>query len=118
MNGILAESFDMSTPDTKVLYVIAMLNELHIGDPGLAYMQQLIAVKSKYDKAIVSLRFLMKRKELVLTTDSNHPQELVDDFNSDMSDEDFTERLSTSRTKAPKAIEKLRRLIKQQEFNK
>ena len=118
VNGILAESFDMSTPDTKVLYMIAMHNELHIGDPGLAYMQQLIAVKPKYDKAIVSLRFLMKRKELVLTTDSNHPQELVDDFNSDMSDEEFAERLSTSRTKAPKAIEKLRRLIKQQEFTK
>ena len=51
VNVLLGESFDMSTPDAKVLYMIAVLNELHIGDPGLAYIQQLIAARPMYNKA-------------------------------------------------------------------
>ena len=116
VNVLLAEHFDMSTPDVKVLYMIAMLNELHIGDPGLAYMQQLIAARPKYDKAILSLRQLMMRKGLVLVKSSDEKRELVDDFNSDMSNEEFAKRLSAAREKAPKAVDYLRRLIKRQEF--
>ena len=32
VNVLMGDVFDMSTPDCKVLYMIAMLNELHIGD--------------------------------------------------------------------------------------
>lgn len=116
VNVLLAETFDMSTPDAKVLYMIAMLNELHIGDPGLAYMQQLIAARPKYNKAILSLRQLMMRKGLVLVKSSDEKRELVDDFNSEMSNEEFAERLSVAREKAPKAVEYLRRVIRRQEF--
>ena len=116
VNVLMGDVFDMSTPDCKVLYSIAMLNELHIGDSGLNLMQQLIAARPKYDKAILSLRELMKRKEMVLVKTSNEPRELVDDFNSDMPEEEFAQKLQMVREKAPKAVEYLRRTIRRQEF--
>ena len=117
INALMGEIFDMSTPDTKVLYSIAMLNELHIGDPGLNLMQELIKAKPKYDKGILSLRMLMKRKGLVLVKSSDEPRELVDDFNSDMTEDEFAEKLHTTREKAPKAVDYLLRLIRRQEFH-
>lgn len=116
VNVLMGDVFDMSTPDCKVLYSIAMLNELQIGDPGLNLMQQLIAARPKYDKAILSLRELMKRKGMVLVKTSNEPRELVDDFNSDMPEEEFAQKLQMAREKAPKAVEYLRRTIRRQEF--
>ena len=116
VNVLMGDVFDMSTPDAKVLYSIAMLNELHIGDPGLSLMQQLVSVRPKYDKAILSLRFLMKRRGLMLVKTSDDPRELVDDFNSEMPEEDFCHKLKFAREKAPKAVEYLFRLIKKQEF--
>ena len=117
VNVLMGDVFDMSTPDAKVLYSIAMLNELHIGDPGLNLMQELIKARPKYNKGILSLRYLMKRKRLVLVKPSDDPRELVDDFNSDMPDEEFSQKLLTAREKAPKAIEYLLRLIRKQVFN-
>ncbi|MBQ9230862.1 MAG: AAA family ATPase [Prevotella sp.] len=116
VNVLMAENFDMSTPDAKVLYMIAMVNEMHVGDSGLAYMQQLIAARPKYDKAILALRYLMRRKGLVLVKSSDEKRELVDDFNSDMSNKEFAVKLSAAREKAPKSVDYLRRLIKRQEF--
>lgn len=116
VNVLMGDVFDMSTPDCKVLYSIAMLNELHVGDPGLNLMQQLIAARPKYDKAILSLRDLMKRKGMVLVKTSNEPRELVDDFNSDMPEKEFAHKLQMAREKAPKAVEYLRRTIRRQEF--
>ena len=116
VNVLMGDVFDMSTPDAKVLYSIAMLNELHIGDPGLNLMQELIKAKPKYDKGILSLRLLMKRKGLVLAKKSDEPRELVDDFNSDMSELEFTQKLHTAREKAPKVVDYLLRLIRKQEF--
>ena len=58
----------------------------------------------------------MMRKGLVLVKSSDEKRELVDDFNSDMSNEEFAERLSVAREKAPKAVDYLRRFIKRQEF--
>ena len=117
VNVLMGDVFDMSTPDTKVLYMIAMLNELHIGDDGLNLMKELIKAKPKYDKGILSLRFLMKRKGLVLVKTSDDPRELVDDFNSDITEEEFAQKLKTAREKAPKAVEYLLRLIKKQVFS-
>ena len=116
VNVLMGDVFDMSTPDTKVLYMIAMLNELHVGDNGLNLMQELIKAKPKYDKGILSLRFLMKRKSLVLVKTSDDPRELVDDFNSDIPEEEFAQKLAMAREKAPKAVEYLLRLIKKQVF--
>lgn len=116
VNVLMGDVFDMATPDAKVLYSIAMLNELHIGDPGLNLMQELIKAKPKYDKSIMSLRLLMKRKGLTLIKTSEETRELVDDFNSDMTEEAFSQKLVNAREKAPKAVEYLLRLIKKQEF--
>ncbi len=117
VNVLMGDVFDMSTPDAKVLYMIAMLNEMHIGDPGLNLMQELIKARPKYDKGILSLRFLMKRKGLALVKTSDDPRELVDDFNSNLANEDFAQKLKTAREKGPKAVEYLLRLIKKQVFN-
>ncbi len=117
VNVLMGDVFDMSTPDAKVLYSIAMLNELHVGDNGLNLMQELIKARPKYNKGILSLRFLMKRKGLQLVKTSDDPRELVDDFNSDISEEEFTQKLVTAREKAPKAVEYLLRLIKKQVFS-
>ena len=116
VNALMGDVFDMSTPDAKVLYSIAMLNELHIGDPGLNLMQELIKAKPKYNKGIMSLRYLMKRKGLSLVKTSNEPRELVDDFNSDITEDVFAQKLVSAREKAPKAVEYLLRVIKRQEF--
>ena len=97
--------------------MIGMLNELHIGDPGLNLMQHLIKARPKYDKGILSLRYLMKRKGLVLVKTTDEPRELVDDFNSDITDDEFAQKLRTAREKAPKAVEYLLRLIKKQVFS-
>ena len=116
VNVLMGDVFDMSTPDIKVLYMIAMLNELHVGDNGLNLMQELIKAKPKYDKGILSLRYLMKRKGLVLVKSSDDPRELVDEFNSDMAEDEFASKLAAAREKAPKAVEYLLRLIRRQEF--
>lgn len=116
VNVLMGDVLDMSTPDAKVLYMIAMLNEMYIGDPGLNLMQELIKARPKYDKGILSLRLLMKRKGLSLVKTSDDPRELVDDFNSDMVNEEFAQKLTTAREKAPKAVEFLLRLIKKQVF--
>lgn len=116
INSIMGDSFDMSTPDAKVLYMVAMLNETHIGEPGLNLMQELIKAKPKYDKGVLTLRYLMKRKGLHLIKTSDEPHELVDDFNSDVTNEEYAEKLVEARAKAPKAIEHLLRLIKRQKF--
>ncbi len=117
VNVLMGDVFDMSTPDCKVLYMIAMLNELHIGDNGLNLMQELIKAKPKYNKGILSLRYLMKRKGVALVKTSDAPRELVDDFNSDISAEEFVQKLVTTREKAPKAVEYLLRLIRKQVFS-
>ena len=93
-----------------------MLNEEHIGDNGLNLMQELIKAKPKYDKGILSLRYLMKRKGLSLVKASDDTRELVDDFNADISEEEFAQKLTAAREKAPKAVEYLLRLIKKQVF--
>lgn len=114
VNVELANYFDMSTPDAKVLYMIAILNETHIGDPGLDYMRKLIEAKPKYDKAIVSLRMLMKRHRMIL--ESPTESELVNIFNSDIDDEAFAKQLDEHRKNAPKSVAHLILRIKKQDF--
>lgn len=115
VNVLMGDVFDMATPDAKVLYMIAMLNELHIGDPGLGLMQKLVEAKPKYDRGILALRMLMKRHGIQLET--LQESELIDAFNSDMSEEEFAALLKVERENEPKAVNYLIRRIKKQEFN-
>lgn len=114
VNVLMGEVFDMAIPDAKVLYMIAMLNELHIGDPGLNLMQKLIEAKPKYDNGILGMRMLMKRRSIAL--DSPMGSELVEAFNSDMTEEEFERLLKEHRKKAPKSVRYLLRRIIKQEF--
>ncbi|MEE0689713.1 MAG: AAA family ATPase, partial [Bacteroidaceae bacterium] len=102
VNVLIGDTFDMATPDAKVLYMIAMLNEMHIGDPGLELMGRLVEAKPKYDKGIHAMRMLMRRHSIML--DSPQESELVDAFNSDMDEKAFDALLKECRNKAPKAV--------------
>lgn len=116
VNVLLGDAFDMSTPDAKVLYMIAMLNEMYVGDPGLNLMQILVGTRPKYDRGIHAMRMLMKRKNIML--DSPQESELIEAFNSDMSEHEFDSMLKDYRGKAPKDVSYLVQRIKKQEFNK
>lgn len=115
VNVLIGDTFDMATPDAKVLYMIAMLNELHIGDPGLELMGRLVEAKPKYDKGIHTMRMLMRRHGIML--DSPQESELVDAFNSDMDEKAFDALLKECRSKAPKAVSYLIQRIRKQDLN-
>lgn len=112
VNSKLAETFEMATPDAKTLFMVAMVNELYTGDPGLSMMQKLVEIRPKYDNGIVALRVLMQRRGLKLLESSDSPCELVVDFNSDMDSSDFMAKLKTCQKEAPKSIQLLLRRIK------
>lgn len=112
VNAKLAETFEMSTPDAKIIYMVATMNELHIGDPGIDLLRKLVEIRPKYDNGIITLRNLMSRKGLKLTESSDTPCELVLDFNSDMTSEEFAEKLKQARKDTPKSVTLLQRRIK------
>lgn len=109
----MKDAFNISTPDCKVLYMTAILNEKHLRNSGLTLMQHLIAVRPEYDNGIVTLRTMMRKKGIVLQM-ANDARELVDAFNSDMSESAFKQELTSTRAKAPKTVSYLVRLIKKQ----
>lgn len=112
VNSLLGEIFEMSTPDAKILYMVAMVNELHVGDPGINLMQRLVDIRPKYDNGIISLRQLMQCKGQKLSESTESPCELVVDFNSDMTLEEFTDKLKKCRRESPKSVTLLQRRIK------
>lgn len=117
VNCIIAESFNASTPDAKVIFMIAMVNELHLNDLGIDLMKLLVEIRPKYDNGIMALRMLMQRKGLKLTASSNSPCELVNNFNSEMSTDEFLEKLRICRKEAPKSVTLLIRRIKATTFD-
>lgn len=112
VNGLLAETFEMSTPDAKTLFMVAMVNELYVGDPGLEMMKKLVEIRPKYNNGIVALRSLMQRKGLNLPETSDSPCKLMVDFNSNVNSDEFMEKLKESRKSAPKSVQLLLRRIK------
>ena len=115
INVQIGDVFDMATPDAKVLYMIAMLNEMHIGDPGLDLMRKLVEARPKYDKGIHALRMLMKRHGVLL--DSSKESDLIDAFNSDIDESEFDALLKESRKTSPKSVSYMIQRIKKQEFD-
>ena len=83
--------------------------KLHIGDPGVKMMCEIVAMRPKYDTALVAMRMLMKLHNIQL--DDSEDSEIVTVFNSDMSDEDFAVQLKASRREAPKEVSELIREI-------
>lgn len=113
----LADAADVQIPDAKVFFAIAWLNEMCIGDPGLDVMRRLVEVRPKYNKGILAMRLLMQRHQLKLTYATDANCELVEAFNSDISEDEFNALLVECRAKSPKAVSYLVRRIKEQKFN-
>lgn len=96
VNDIIGEEFEFSTPDLKILYMIAVINELYIGDPGIEILSRLVKESPNYKKAILTLRSLMKRKGEMLGSSEEDNAELINAFDSELSDEEFETMLDES----------------------
>lgn len=108
----LAKLFDPNKPDAKVIYMIAMLNEMHIGDPGIEFMRELVATKPKYDPALLAFRSIMKKRNLLLAQPEEDFIPLIDMFNADTANEAFAAQLKECREKDGRAVRILREQIK------
>lgn len=114
MNAQMADRVDLTTPDAKVLYAMAMLNERHIGDPALPIIQQLVDAKPKYLKGVVAMRSIMLRHGYKL--EPSEDNDIVDLFNSDLDDEAFANQLVKAKEKSAKAYSLLIRKLKKYNF--
>ena len=115
VNSQLTETFEMATPDAKTMFMVAMVNELYTGDPGLEIMKKLVEIRPKYDRGILAMRLLMKRRNLRLDFSGN--SELAEAFNSDMKNDEFDALLKKCRAESPMSVTYLIRYIKNMEFN-
>lgn len=81
--------------DAKIYYQTAIVNEQYTQDAGINIMQTVIKEHPHYQKAIVALRDLLKRKGYLLQIQPDDLNDLSATFNSDMSNEDFTNMLQS-----------------------
>lgn len=107
--------------DAKTIFCVAAVNE-RIGDSCMSVMQGLVSFKKKYDNGIVTMRRMMKKKNVRLSVSGKSDDELTDiekAFNSDMSDADFSRLLAGTRRSKPKdAAQLVNNLIKMDLKNK
>lgn len=85
----LARDFNLSQPDLKVLYAIAVTNELHINEPGIELMCTLVKERVNYYNGLLTLRTLMKRRGRTLNLEIDEETVLSEAFNSDISNDEF-----------------------------
>lgn len=83
--------------DAKTYYEVALLNETQLGDPGLGIMQSVVKYRPEYDNSIIKLRVFMKNKNIDLADSDDSGNELVVQFNSDISDDEMINQLRTFR---------------------
>lgn len=114
-NVALTAFFEMSTPDAKILYEIAMLND-RIGDPSLDYMKRLVDIRPKYDRGILAMRGMLKKAGILVEGDADKEHELLDTFNSCQPDEEFADLLKKARKEAAKSITDLIGRIRKMDF--
>ena len=79
--------------DAKTYYEVALLNETQLGDPGLGIMQSVVKYRPEYDNSIIKLRVFMKNKNIDLADSDDSGNELVVQFNSDISDDEMINQL-------------------------
>lgn len=114
VNAQLAERFNAETPDIKIMYIIAMLNEMCLGEPGLNLMEHLVDLRPQYDNGIHTMRMLMKRRGITL--ESSKESQLVQAFNSDLSKEEFDSLLKGYRKASSTEVNYLVQCIKKQDY--
>lgn len=112
VNSIIGEKFEFSTPDLKILYMIAVINELYIGDPGIELLSRLVKESPNYKKAVLTLRMLMKRKGEMFEPVEEDNAELINAFDSELSDEEFAAMLEECKKDNKDAYRHLIRRIK------
>lgn len=99
----LAEKLDLSMPDVKILYSMAMHNEMNIGISGIGCMSRVVYDRRKYDHGILAFREMMKRRGLKIAEPSSR-NGLLQAFDSEISDEDFASQLKMCRKKNHQAV--------------
>lgn len=102
VNVLLADAFTFATPDAKIIYSMAVHNELHMNEPGLDIMKKLVEIKPKYDRGIVEFRKLVKKHGKSLRGAAEEPNALIEAFNSTMPEGEFADLLKEKRKSAPK----------------
>ena len=114
VNTELLNMLDLHAPDAKVLYMVAVVNEMYIGDPGLSLMCKVVSAHPRYDRAILTLRMLMRhaRAKLERTSEVDN-QELIDAFNADVSDEDFLSMLKSCRVDSKPSVDAFLKSVSQ-----
>lgn len=107
INEELLSLANKDIPDAKVLFSVAITNELYLNSDGLKLMKKLISARPMYDNGIVAIRHLMRKKNLILPQSSITTYEIIEDFNSELSDEEFLVKLKDCRTESPNNIKYL-----------
>lgn len=112
VNSELGKTTDWAVGDVKTLYMAAVVNEFYTQDPGIEMMRDVVMARPKYDRAIVALRELMRRKGVELPGGEDSECALVRAFESRMGYEDFAAKLKEARKSKPKSVTTLINLIK------
>ena len=112
VNAQLAETLVLATPDAKIIFTVAAHNELYMNEPGLDIMKKLVEIKPRYDHGIVEFRKLMKKHVKSLGDLTEEPNEIVEAFNSSLSDSEFIDMLKDKRQNAPKEFTEFRQSIR------
>lgn len=88
----LCEYFDADSPDAKMLYNIALVNELYTHDPGVGLMQALLKAHPRYRPAVKAMHIFLHRRGIELTSEEEC-QKFVKLFNSELDEEKFMKSL-------------------------
>lgn len=102
--------------DAKAYYQIAIVNELHTSDPGLGIMQKVIKNCPKYPKAVLTLRRIMKEKEVMLELPADVSSDAGELFNSSVSYDEFETAIEKMVNDEPKTYKALLKIINDQVF--
>lgn len=117
INEELLSLLDKEIPDAKVLFSAAVTNELYLEIDGHNLMKKLISARPMYDNSIVAIRNFMRRKKQVLSQPSITNYEIIEYFNSELSDGDFLEKIKDCRTKTPRSVKYLIRTLLRSNYN-
>lgn len=114
----LVRDFNLSQPDLKLLYIIAVTNELYIDEPGIELMCSLVKERINYANGMLMLRNLMKRRGRTLHIEEDEETVLLDAFNSDISNDEFIVLLEDCRRNNREAFRFLIKQIKSEAIDK
>lgn len=115
MNAMLFDKLGTKF-DAKIYYNISIVNEFHTHDCGLSLMRYLIVTQPHYPKAIVVLRNMLNKKGIILKASHQATPQVVDEFNSNMEDDEFEKHLKSLYETDFTAYKKFIHVIKELEF--